>query len=208
MISYVITKSAAKTDVTLADDFEDEFVVSSRKSFRVFKGYMTAKSLYRTLYENRTGVVVFDDLDKVLEDAVAVNLLKGALDSYDRRVITWRTERVDDELPDRFEFRGRVIFISNKSSNQIDQAIITRSMTVDLSMTREQKVERMRFLLNQQDFMPEFSDGVKQDAIDLIDELRDRVKELSLRTLIQTVKIRQSADPERWQDLAEYTIAG
>ena len=126
-------------------------------------------------------------------------------------IISWNAETGfgrDDDLPRSFEFKGRVIFISNKASNQIDQAIITRSMTVDLSMTRSQKVERMRFLLNQEDFMPEFSDDVKQDAIDLIDVLRDRVKELSLRTLIQTVKIRQSADPERWQDLAEYTIAG
>lgn len=194
-------------DATLTDSFDLGFVLRPGKTFRVFKGYMTAKSMYRTLYENREGVVVFDDLDKVLEDPQAVNILKGALDSYDRRVITWRTERVDEELPDRFEFKGRVIFISNKSSSQIDQAIITRSMTVDLSMTVAQKIERMRYLLEQEDFMPDYSEEVKTDAIDLIDSIQDRVKELSLRTLIQVTKIRANAGA-KWADLAEYTIAG
>jgi hypothetical protein len=41
----------------------------------------------------------------------------------------------------------------------------------------------------------------------LIDDLQDGVKELSLRTLIQTTKIRKSAG-SKWKDLAEYTICG
>jgi hypothetical protein len=41
----------------------------------------------------------------------------------------------------------------------------------------------------------------------LIDSIRDSVKELSLRTLIQVVKIRKGAGA-KWKDLAEYTIAG
>jgi len=113
----------------------------------------------------------------------------------------------DDELPQSFEFKGRVVFISNLSSDSIDQAIITRSMAVDLSMTTEQKVERMRYLVDQSEFMPEYSKQEKSDALDLIDNVQDDVKELSLRTLIQTTKIRKSAGAN-WKDLAEYTICG
>jgi len=114
----------------------------------------------------------------------------------------------DDELPQSFEFKGRVVFISNLSSSSLDQAILTRSMVVDLTMTTEQKVERMRHIATEADFMPDFDKQFKTDALDLIASIRDEVKELSLRTLIQVVKIRKSNPNNNWKDLATYAIAG
>ena len=208
--SFTVTKALTDigmTDVSLVDDFAVGSTLNSKKSFRVIKGYSTPKGLYRTLYENREGVIVFDDCDSVLKDPTSLNLLKGALDSYSRRIISWRADMRDEELPTSFEFKGRVVFISNLSSTQIDQAIITRSMAVDLTMTNDQKVERMRHLLDSGEFMPEFDMAHKVDAMNLIDSLKDTVKELSLRTLIQVTKIRKSAGAN-WRNLAEYTICG
>jgi hypothetical protein len=199
--------TAGLMDITLVDDLPVGFSLNGGKTFRVIKGYSTAKGLYRTLYENREGVVVFDDCDSVLRDPVSLNLLKAALDSYDKRVISWRADIRDEDLPTSFLFNGRVVFISNQSSNSIDQAIITRSMAVDLSMTTAQKIERMRWLISKDDFMPEYEIDYKTDAIELIASLMNSVKELSLRTLIQVTKIRKAGGP-RWRDLAEYTIAG
>jgi len=208
--SHTVTaalQAAGLTDVTVLDEFQVGSVIDTANSYRVIKGYSTPKGLYRTLYENKDGVVVFDDCDSVLKDPVSLNLLKAALDSYDRRIISWRADMRDEELPQSFEFKGRVIFISNMPSEALDQAIITRSMAVDLSMTSQQKIERMQYLLNQPNFMPEYAKNLKQDALNLIDSFRDSVKELSLRTLIQVVKIRKSAGA-KWKDLAEYTIVG
>ena len=194
-------------DISTLDDVAVGTIIKTNKAFRVIKGYSTPKGLYRTLYENRDGVIVFDDCDSVLKDPVSLNLLKGALDSYSRRIISWRADIKDEDLPTTFEFKGRIVFISNLASTQIDQAIITRSMAVDLSMTRKQKIERMRHLLDSGEFMPEFDKGTKNDAMSLIDKLQDKVKELSLRTLIQVTKIRKSAG-SNWANLAEYTICG
>ena len=208
--SFTVTKALADigmTDVSLVDDFAVGSTLNTKKSFRVIKGYSTPKGLYRTLYENREGVIVFDDCDSVLKDPTSLNLLKGALDSYSRRIISWRADMRDEELPTSFEFKGRVVFISNLASTQIDQAIITRSMAVDLTMTNDQKIERMRHLLDSGEFMPEFDMVHKVDAMNLIDSLKDSVKELSLRTLIQVTKIRKSAG-SNWRNLAEYTICG
>ena len=188
------------SDLNVGDVLEDTYVV--------IKGYSTPKGLYRALYENRNGVIVFDDCDSVLKDPVSVSLLKAALDSYSRRFISWRADFKDDELPNCFEFKGRVVFISNLSSWQLDQAIITRAMAVDLSMTTQQKVDRMKWLLGQKDFMPDFPMAMKMEALDLITSLQTKVKELSLRTLIQVTKIRKGAKPNRWKALAEYTICG
>ncbi len=195
------------TDVSTVEELAVGTKVNGPKSFRVIKGYSTPKGLYRTLYENKDGVIVFDDCDSVLKDPVSLNLLKGALDSYSKRIISWRADIRDEDLPTTFEFKGRIVFISNLASSQIDQAIITRSMAVDLSMTKMQKIERMRHLLNTGEFMPEFDKAEKQDAMDLIESVKDTVKELSLRTLIQVTKIRKSAG-KNWKDLAEYTVCG
>lgn len=208
--SHTVTKAlndAGLRDITLLDEIAAGGRIDTSKSYRVLKGYSTPKGLYRTLFENREGVIVFDDCDSVLKDPVSLNLLKGALDSYSRRVISWRADMRDEELPQQFEFKGRVVFISNLSSDSIDQAIITRSMAVDLSMTSKQKVERMHYLVSLPEFMPEYGTTEKRDALSLIDKMQDSVKELSLRTLIQTTKIRKSAGV-KWRDLAEYTICG
>lgn len=206
--SFTVIKSLDSSgfkDISVLDDLPVGFVLNGGRTYRVVKGYSTAKGLYRTLYENREGVIVFDDCDSVLNDAVSLNILKAALDSYDKRIISWRADIRDEDLPTSFLFNGRVVFISNRPSNAIDQAIISRSLAVDLSMTMQQKVDRMRWLLTQDDFMPEFELEYKIDAIDLIESLVDSVQELSLRSLIQVTKIRKANTP-RWRDLAEYVL--
>lgn len=205
--SHTVTNALVKTGFTDTSTLEEGSVVNKGKAFNVIKGYSTPKGLYRTLYENREGVVVFDDCDSVLKDPVSVNLLKAALDSYDRRIISWRADFRDEELPNSFEFKGRVVFISNMDSGKLDQAILTRSLAVDLSMTSKQKVERMQHLCKSKEFMSEYTQNLKDDAMALIESLQDEVKELSLRTLIQVTKIRKSAGAN-WKELAEYAICG
>lgn len=205
-VSAALAKSGLK-DLSVLDEYEIGAAVPSN-SFSVVKGYSTPKGLYRTLYENRNSVIVFDDCDSVLKDPVSLNLLKAALDSYSRRIISWRADIKDEDLPTVFEFKGRVVFISNMNGASLDQAIISRSMAVDLSMTAEQKIERMRHLLTEKDFMPDFDLVAKNDAMNLIAKLADKVKELSLRTLIQVTKIRKSNPNGKWAELAEYTICG
>lgn len=209
--SYTVTKTLEANgfkDMSILDDSFEVGTKTAKNKFVVVKGYSTPKGLYRTLYENRNSVIVFDDCDSVLKDPVSLNLLKAALDSYSRRIISWRADIKDEDLPTVFEFKGRVVFISNLSSASLDQAIITRSLAVDLTMTAKQKVERMRFLLTQPDFMEDFVMVHKTEAMDLVDSLCDNIKELSLRTLMQVIKIRKSNPNGKWKDLAEYAICG
>jgi hypothetical protein len=177
----------------------------SQKIYTVVKGYSTAKGLYRTLYENRNRIVVFDDCDSVLRDPVALNLLKGALDSYDRRFISWNAESFgDDDLPRSFEFKGGVIFISNLPIYKVDQAVRSRAICVDLSMTTAQKIERMGVLIYSEDFLPDYDIEVKKAALAFLDKMKDEAKELSLRTLIAVTKVAKRG--ENWERRAEYLL--
>lgn len=174
--------------------------------FVFIKGFSTAKNLYRSLYNNNGGVVVLDDIDSVLKDANAVNILKAVLDSYDTRIVSWGAEmRGDDDLPRSFEFTGSVIIITNLNCEEIDQAILSRSLVIDLKMTSQEIVDRMRVIANSASFLPEYSEEIKMDSIEFIEEHKHIAKDLSLRTLISVSKIR-SEFPDDWHNMAKYIM--
>ena len=175
----------------------------SESEWVTFKGYSTARGLYNTLFDHNGKLILFDDCDSVLEDKVAINILKSALDSYETRQITWMAKmNKSDEYPNQFNFTGRVIFISNKDKSKIDSAILSRSLTVDLTMTPSEKIERMRFILS--GILPDYSLEAKDDAINFLDEMKDSAN-LNLRTLIMVSKIR-AGFPDTWKNLATYMI--
>ena len=205
--TYTVTKTLETngySDISDLAEFQVGTVLNARKCFTTVKGYSTAKGLYRTLFENNKSVIVFDDCDAILKDPVALNILKSALDSYGKRIISWNADMRDDDLPRSFNFEGRVIFISNMTQDKIDQAIRSRSMMIDLSMTADQKIDRMEYIAKSDEFMPEYDEKVKMDALGLIRELRNEAKEISLRTLIAVSKIR--ASNKDWKDLATYML--
>jgi len=205
--TYTVTKtleSKGFKDISDLAEFQAGSILNMRKCFRMVKGYSTPKGLYRTLFENNKGIVVFDDCDAVLKDPVALNILKSALDSYGKRIISWNSDMRDDDLPRSFNFEGRVIFISNLDDGKIDQAIRSRSMMIDLSMNVDQKIERMATIAASDEFLPEYDKTIVNDAIELIKEIKDECKEISLRTLISVSKVR--ASNKEWKDLATYML--
>lgn len=203
--SYTVVKALKAAGLRDITELEQGAVVAPRTAFRVVKGFSTAKGLYRMLFENRNAIIVLDDIDSILKDLDAVNLLKGALDSYDKRIISWNTNVADDGLPRSFEFTGGVVFISNMKLEKIDQAIRSRSMIVDLSMTTDQKLERMETIMHAPEFMEGVALSMKQDALSTIKQYKSIAKEISLRTLINVTKIRASGN-KNWAALAKYTL--
>jgi len=168
-----------------------------------FIGYSTDRGLYNTLYDNNGKLIVFDDCDSVLEDKAAVNILKSALDSYEKRTISWMAKmNKSDEYPQQFDFTGRVIFISNKSKDKIDEAVLTRSLTVDLTMTPDDKVARISAILPS--ILPQYDIAVKQEALDFLSSVKDEVS-INMRMLIMVSKMRLQF-PDTWRDLASYMV--
>ena len=205
--TFTVTKTLAAhgyKDISELAEFQVGSVINTSKCFMMVKGYSTAKGLYRTLFENNKSIIVFDDCDAVLKDPVALNLLKGALDSYGKRIISWNADMKDDDLPRSFNFEGRVIFISNMDQDRIDQAIRSRSMMIDLSMTFDQKIDRMEYIAKSDEFLPEYDATIKADALALIRKVGKDAKEISLRTLIAVSKVR--ASNKEWKDLATYML--
>ena len=189
-------KTHSVTETIKSNDLsEDRYVF--------FKGYSTARGLYNTLYDNNDKLIIFDDCDSVLDDKVALNILKSALDSYETRTISWMAKmNKNDEYPQQFEFTGRIIFISNKSITDVNEAVRSRSLTVDLTMTPSDKIERMNAII--EDILPEYSLEFKKDALTFLSEVCNEVS-VNMRMLIMVTKMRYNY-PDRWRDLASYMV--
>ena len=176
-----------------------------------FKGRATAAGLFVTLYENCDKIVVLDDCDSVFKDADAVNILKGALDSYDIRKISYLTTKpLKDEfggpLPRTFEFTGKIIFISNIHQSDLDEAIRSRSFVADVDLTKGQMFDRVEQLMDKME--PSIPQPAKDQAVSLMKELEAEFAGVSinLRSFIKAARICAMGFPEPKMMIAEQII--
>jgi hypothetical protein len=186
----------------------------------VVKGSATPIGLYQTLYKysDANCVVVFDDCDSILLDDVALNLLKGALDSGKKRKISWLSESSSlrrEGIPDSFEFKGSAIFITNlkfdkmKSQKLRDHldALQSRCHYLDLTLdTMRDKILRIKQIAKDGVLFADydFEQETQDDIIDFMSVNQERLREMSLRMAIKIADLRKSF-PGNWKRMAETT---
>ena len=186
----------------------------------VVKGSATPIGLYQTLfkYSDKNCVVVFDDCDAILVDDIALNLLKGALDSGKKRKISWLSESSAlrrEGIPDSFEFKGSAIFITNlkfdkmksqKLKDHLD-ALQSRCHYLDLTLdTMRDKILRIKQIAQDGVLFADydFEQETQDEIIDFMNANQDRVREMSLRMAIKIADLRKSF-PNNWKRMAETT---
>lgn len=175
--------------------------------YHYIKGYSSAKGLYRTLYENRTKLVVFDDCDAAWKNEVGANILKAALDTDEQRWVSWNVElSANDDLPKSFLFEGRIIFISNVRSEDFPQPLISRSLRADIELTVDERFERMWQLLPSDKFAPGVSMEVKKAAYEFLSDHRDDAAEISSRSLLNVIQVANSGS-KLWKRIALANIS-
>ena len=195
-------------------------LAEKKPKFEVVKGAMSSIGLYAKLYEfsGEGNVVVFDDCDDILMEEQSLNTLKGALDSSERRFISWNTDsRIlrSEGIPDRFEFKGAAIFITNikfehvrskKLRGHLD-ALESRCHYIDLQMdTNREKLLRIRQVVNENQMLAryEFEDAVKDELIEYVERHQDKLRELSLRMVLKLADLRKKF-PLTWTSMAAGT---
>jgi DNA-binding NarL/FixJ family response regulator len=193
---------------------------SKLKKFEIVKGAMSAIGLYKKLYEysDKKCILVFDDCDSVLLDDIALNILKAALDTSKKRVISWNTDSrslIAEGVPNSFEYKGGAIFITNinfaniKSKKLQDHlaALESRCHYIDLTIhTERDKMLRIRQIVADgmlKDY--EFSTEQEAELVEFIAANKARLRELSLRTVLKAADLIKSF-PQRWQRVAEVSL--
>jgi hypothetical protein len=152
-------------------------------------------------------------------DELSLNILKGALDSSERRFIAWNTDSRllrSEGIPDRFEFKGSAIFITNvkfehvrskKLKDHLD-ALESRCHYIDLQMdTSREKILRIKQIVGDgmlERYEFDNPEAAKQEILDYVDQNQTKLRELSLRMVLKLADLRKSF-PKNWQAMARTT---
>lgn len=209
------------------EDMLASFGLEDGCGYHKIAGSASAAGVYRTLWENRDGIILFDDSDKALTEMEARNYFKSAADTKKVRKVcaaksgksyvaledinmTEDGEVDDDRLPRSFEFTGKVIFISNLGIDKLDPdgALRTRGWVQNVNPTNEEVY----------DYMEEICDKIVLDVnyrltheqrIEVIEVLRARkvkTNTVNLRSLVKGLNYRagimqQGGTEEEWKEL-------
>jgi hypothetical protein len=187
--------------------------------YEVIKGAMSPIGLFCKLFKmaDKGKVVVFDDCDGIFQDDLSLNILKAALDSKKKRTIHWNTDSFklrNEGVPDQFNFEASAIFITNMNFAKVKgklrehlSALESRCHYMDLTIDSD-KDKMLRIRQVTQDGMLDaykISDEVKADVVDFVDINKNRLRELSLRTVLKVADLAVSF-PDKWEAFAENTV--
>jgi len=118
-------------------------------------------------------------------------------------------------VPNSFEFKGGAIFITNikfehvRSKKLKDhlEALESRCHYLDLTIdTQREKLLRIRQVVRDSGMLDcyELEDWAKMEVVDYIADNANRMRELSLRTVLKVADIRVSM-PQKWKAVVEVT---
>lgn len=164
-------------------------------------GKATTAGLYQAMYEHNGKILMIDDCDTAITDTDE-GLWKGALDTSGDGTVAYASQRplkdsFGQPIPNRFNFNGRAIFISNLPPNKVPQPLKSRSLRVDMTMTPEETIQRIRHIAQHPDTKEynnlkfQNSDGkdIKydakdlKDAVDFLDKYKHKTSDLNIRTV-------------------------
>lgn len=204
---------------------EDAFIAENMhemQKYEIIRGNVTPIGMYRKMWEFQKSeqVLVFDDSDSVFFDPLTLGLLKVALDTTNKRIVSWNSDNKSLEaegIDKRFEFKGGIIFITNMNiedtrSKQLKphlDALISRSHYLDLTVkTRRDKYLRIKGLVKNSDMLKKYNfvDGIDDQILDYMKKNCYNLRELSLRTALKIADIIKMRKGNNWERLCDITV--
>jgi hypothetical protein len=160
---------ANREDMTIVYDDSDS-VWKDPDSVNILKSAMDTYKV-RTLgwtSKSTTNVEILDDEEKQLYYDKLYSAMKDRPEEVGTKV----------KLPNKFDFSSRIIFISNLKPNQIDSAIRSRSLFMDIYLTQTDVVKRIKSILPFVE--PDISMDVK---LQVLESLEKSGGELTMRAV-------------------------
>ena len=207
--SLIVSGDAGVGKTRTVKDTLESLGMAKDVNYYFATGTATTAGLYETLFLHRHKLIVFDDCDAVFKDPDSVNILKGALDTYKVREIskltkgnTFDSTGMDDadmqaefegtrKLPNKFEFDGQIIFISNLPEDKFDKALLSRALHVDVHLNKQELFDRMKEIMRK--ICPDVDDQAKQDALEYLMHITSTYPtkfDMNIRTLIHSINLR------------------
>lgn len=194
-------------------------------------GFSRATGLFKALWDNRDPecVLVIDDCDSVFNDEVALNLLKGALETSGKREVQWRSEKtLADELGNEvdrcFEFKGRVVFVTNLNFDELISAqsrvavhlgaLRSRPFYFDCNLTKRETLARVLDVARNSTMLAKHTAKERERITEWIRSHHDRMIETSIRSVVKLSQllsaVHRSVEPakadEHFERIARETL--
>lgn len=171
----------------------------------------TAPALYQFLFVNRDKLIIIDDCDSALKEDKCIALLKNAMDTSRTRVIQWHAKgnmyytptkgmtdaemndnfEIANTLPNEFVFSGQIILISNILLHKFkDKALLTRSSTINVMLSRKELKERLIEILS--NFDTTLSETEYNEVLDymfMVVDNHEVKQEVNIRTFKHSIGI-------------------
>jgi len=199
-----------------------ELVGQQKMKHEFVKGSVSPIGLYKKLHEfsEKNHVIVFDDCDDVLLDPVSLSLLKAALDTSSRRYLSWNKESYllqREGVPDRFEFRGGIVFITNLDFTAVRSkvlrphldAMMSRCHYINLDInTMRDKFLRIKSVVKESDMLCDycFCNNEQDMILNYLLENVSKFQEVSLRTVLKISDLVKMKQGEGWERIAQVTL--
>lgn len=215
--SLIISGTAGTGKSSSIEELLEKKAKLNGYTYSTIKGVSTPLFLFEHLRENcgENHIVILDDCDSLFYENSALNVLKAALDSKPKRIVTWgSTRKTADESA--FEFKGSIIFLTNIAFDKLTknevlkshlQALASRSHYFDVSLhSNLERFIRIKQVCNGTDILKgrKFTENEIVEMLDFIYENLDRFTELSLRTVSKTADM-FSHDNANWKKLISLT---
>ena len=199
--SHTVHKILDEYDPTVPGN--EDMPEEKRLSIRRFTGKMTPLQLFLTLQEWNTSkcVLLFDDCDSAWNEIDALNCLKAAMDTKDRRIVTWATtsKLVREQS---FEFKGQIIVITNAHMvSKHYKAFLDRVHKFPIKMTADEKLVKMKEIASVD---PRYD---RMMAAQVMRHIENNIQIIGPRLSMRTfVKVYELVKLPIWKELAVETV--
>jgi len=134
--------------------FNEEVVPNKNQyDYVVISGKISPSQVFAEMYRHRDKIIVFDDCDSFLQEDVVQGWLKKGLDTGKDtkiknlspvKIYNIQGDKDSGEIPNTFQFKGKVIAISNLTIAQFkDKAVLTRALISNLTMTVDETIIKL-----------------------------------------------------------------
>lgn len=117
-----------------------KMLIQKKTKYTEICGDITEAYLYRLLFEHNGEIIWFRDIVRLLRGMNSINLLKSATETETERLLTKNSySKAQSDLPDRFLYKGKIIFDYNEIAGIMlkddFEALQTRGDYVDVALS-------------------------------------------------------------------------
>jgi len=177
-VIYTLNKMGKKLE-------EDYIIISS---------YVTPMELFKVMYNNKDKIIILDDIFSTLKNDISRGLLMSATWSViEKRVVQYISSTSKLEAPKKFEFTGKILFLTNQVPKDIEP-LKSRWIWYDIRLSHKEKIKLCYELCKKKE--------IPLEIMDWIEETLDESYDVSMRTPLKVYDIYLSNEKD-WKQLAK-----